>query len=234
MEKSILRSPKAGAGGRLSPRGIPYFDPAEKPNTALEVSASPPKPTLSPSQQTELERLEAVIKGGWKTFLEVGEALAQVRDKELYKGKYDSFEEYWRIELGYSRSYAYNLIGSAEVNEQLSSIEDFKDKPLNESQLRELISVPEGKRAEAWKNAVKLAGDKPLTARIVHKAALKFKPRKAAKSRTSKPASAKPVNIKPALKLIDEAAGLAQGNVRLLDRLKALRVMLQEWAGKTA
>ena len=233
MEKSILRSPKTDGDERLSPRGIPYYKPP-KPEKALEVSPPPLKPPLSPSQQTELERLEAVIKGGWKTFLEVGEALAQVRDEDLYKGKYDSFEEYWRIELGYSRSYAYNLIGSAEVNEQLSSIEDFKDKPLNESQLRELISVPEGKRAEAWKTAIKLARDQPLTARIVHKAALKFKPKKAGKPKTKKSASAKPVNIKPALKLIDEAAGLAQGNVRLLDRLKALRVMLQEWAGKTA
>jgi hypothetical protein len=205
-----------------------------KDQTALTVSA--PKPALSPAQQAELEGLEKVIKSGWKTFLEVGEALAQVRDKGLYKDKYDKFEDYWRIELGYSRTYAYNLIGSAEVNEQLSSIEDFDVKPLNESQLRELIPVPEAKRAEAWKSAVKLAGDAPLTARIVHKAALRFKPRntiKVGKAR-KKPGSGKQINLGPALKLIDEAEGLAEGNDRLLDRLKVLREVLQEVAAKKA
>lgn len=204
---------------------------------AVIVSTPSPKPALSPAEQTELERLEKVIKGGWKTFLEVGEALAQVRDKGLYKGKYDSFEDYWKLELGYSRSYAYKLIASAEVSKQLSPIGDFEVKPLNEAQLRELISVPEERRAEVWKSAVKLAGDKPLTAKIVHKAALKFKPRKSklagkAKAKTKKPAPIKPMDLGPAVKLLDEAAGLAAGNEELLITLKMLREWLQELAGK--
>jgi len=201
------------------------------------VEVCTPKPALSLSEQTELDELEKVIKGGWKTFLEVGVALAHVRDKGLYKGKYANFEDYWRIELGFSRSYAYNLIGSAEVNKQLSSIEDITVKPLNEAQLRELIPVPEEKRAEAWKSAIELAGDNVPTAKIVHKAALKFKPRRrgrAGKAKTKKAGSGKRIDVKPALILIDEAAGLVTGNAQLLDRLNNLREMLLGWAGKTA
>lgn len=203
--------------------------------TAVIVSAPQPKPALSPVQQTELDRLEKIIKGGWKTFLEVGEALALVRDKELYKGKYDSFEDYWRLELGYSRSYAYKLIDSAEVSKQLSPIGDNGSKPLNEAQLRELISVPEGKREEAWKSAVKLAGEKPLTAKIVHKAALKFKPKKTKKagiSKPHKPIPGWPIELKPVLKLLDEAAVLAKGNEELMNKLRALHQWLQELAAK--
>ncbi len=94
-----------------------------------------------------MERLEAVIKSGWKTFLEVGAALTQVRDQKLYRDKYGTFENYCLGELGFSRPYAYNLMGSAEVSKQLSSIEDIARKPLNEAQLRELIPVPEEKKS---------------------------------------------------------------------------------------
>src|SRR5271170_3450680 len=66
--------------------------------------------TLSSAQTEQLEKCEAIIKRGWSTFLEVGRALATIRDEGLFNGKYNTFEDYWRIELGYSRSYAYNLI----------------------------------------------------------------------------------------------------------------------------
>ena|ERR1035441_784643 len=82
----------------------------------------------------------------------------------------------------------------------LSSIEDIEIKPVNEAQLRELISVPVEKRPEAWKSAVKLAGDKPLTAKIVHKAALKFKSKKTKKAGKvkKKPGAGKQINPAPA------------------------------------
>jgi hypothetical protein len=45
---------------------------------------------LTREQSAELEKCEAVIKKGWGTFLEVGRALATIRNKELFKGKYDN------------------------------------------------------------------------------------------------------------------------------------------------
>ena len=180
--------------------------------------------TLTDKEQKELIRLETVIKSSWQTVLEVGSALTQVRDKKLFRDKYGSFEEYCQVELGYSRPYAYNLIGSAEVNEQMSSIEDIEVKPLNEAQCRELIGVPKEKRAEAWKKAVDAAGAKPLTAKIIHAAVAKFKPK-------SKKAKAKPatknesLKIKAALKLVDEIEKLAEGADK---QLKAKLVKLRE------
>jgi hypothetical protein len=122
--------------------------------------------TLTKEQAEELERCETVIKRGWGTFLEVGRALATIRDKGLFKGKYDTFDLYWKKELGVSRSYAYSLIESAAVNDQLSAIADIEVKPLNEAQLRELIPVKEDRRIDAWKKAVELAGLKIQTKAI--------------------------------------------------------------------
>ena len=161
--------------------------------------------------------------------------LATIRDKGLFKGKYDTFDLYWKRELGVSRSYAYSLIESAAVNDQLSAIADIEVKPLNEAQLRELIPVKEDRRVDAWKRAVELAGDKPITAKIVRKAALKFKPRRSGKKfRAAKKLAADGIDLGPALKLLATAEKLAEGNndKAILKELSALRRLLEELAEK--
>src|ERR1035438_8917314 len=110
------------------------------------LNSAPLKSLLTPAEQKERQELEAQIKQGWANFLEVGRAVATIRDKQLFRDKYESFEQYLLNELGYSLPYAYSLMGSAEVSDQLSAIAEIKVKPLNEAQFRELISVPRGKR----------------------------------------------------------------------------------------
>ena len=123
-------------------------------------------------------------------------------------------------------------MGSAKVYEQLSSIEDIRVKPLTESQLRELISVPEGKRVAAWQGAVKLAGDKSVTAKVVRQAAAVFKAKKTGKpARLAKHPLAPAPNLKPAFKLIAEIAKLAGKDRRMLAKVAALRKCLQGIGG---
>lgn len=197
------------------------------------LEATPIKATLTPREQQELATLETVIRSGWQTFLEVGDALAQVRDRKLYRDKYNSIEEYCQQEMGFSRPYAYNLMNSAEVSQQLSSIEDIGVKPVNEAQCRELISVPEDKRVAAWRGALKLAGGKPVTAKIVHQAAARFKPRKVgpvAKAATK--TTAPWPDLRPAFKLIDVIEKLGGDNKPLLAKVQALRICLRKIGGK--
>jgi len=193
-----------------------------------EVTGEVRKPKLTKEETEELEKCELVIRKGWATFLEVGEALARIRDQKLYLGKYDNFNEYWRKELGISRTYAYNLIGSAEVNHQLSSIEDFSVRPTTESQLRELIPVPEAKRLEAWKTALVLADGKPITAKIIRKAAVKFKPRIKGRTKVRKSIQAKSIYLEPVFKLLAGAEKAAEGNQAILIELSALRKGLEK------
>jgi hypothetical protein len=125
-----------------------------------------------------LEQSEKIIKSGWKTFLQVGQALAKIQKDKLYREKHATFELYCRDRLEISRPYAYNLIGSAEVLEDLSSIEDIPSKPVNEAQTRYLIGLPKEKRIAAWKKAVEKAGGRPVTAKLVREVAVKYKQKK--------------------------------------------------------
>ena len=205
-----------------------------KPSTPATIDAGtgevlPSK--LSKDEVEELERCETVIRKGWGTFLDVGRALATIRDKGLFKVKYDTFDLYWKKELGVSRSYAYSLIESAAVNDQMSAIADIGVKPLNEAQLRELIPVKEDRRIDAWKRAVELAGDKPITAKIVRKAALKFKPRRSGKAKVKKVAGK--IDVELGLKLLAKVEKAAEQNKdqAILKELAGLREWLEELAG---
>jgi len=227
MTKNISRGSKPG--GTASANGPAKSDakwtaPAliDNPLEAVAVES-----TLTDKEQKDLVKLEKVIRAGWQTFVEVGTALAEVRDRRLYRDKYgDSFENYCREELGFSRPYAYNLIGSAEVNRQMSSIEDIEIKPINEAQCRELIPVPAEKRPEAWKKVITLAGDKPLTAKLVHQAVAEFKP-KNKKTKTKPTAITKPKGIAAALKLLDEIEELAEdADKKLKTKLTKLRAVI--------
>jgi hypothetical protein len=213
--------PAKAAQGKAENKPWTPPDALEKPLTAL-----PPQSLLTKEEAAELVKLEEVIRSGWTTFLEVGKALIRVRDGKLYKDEYASFEIYCQTKLGFSRPYAYNLIGSAEVSSQLSSIGDKEIKPVNEAQCRELISVPKEKRKEAWKKAVVEADGKPLTAKIIHEAVASFKPHK--KNKQSKPK--KVMNLKPALKLLDDIEGLADKKEpkKLLAKVNELRDWLEK------
>ena len=228
MTKNITHGSKAG--GTASANG-PAKSEAKWTTPALitnPLDATPVKATLTAKEEQELATLEKVIKAGWKTFLEVGTALAKVRDKGLFRDKFGSFEEYCQAELGFSRPYAYNLIGSATVSNQLSSIADIKIQPVNEAQCRELISVPKDKRVEAWKNAVKEAGEKPLTAKVIHQAVAKFKPKPAKKAKVVK--KTQRLNVKPGLKLIEAMEKLADSDNTdaLMKKLAELRKWLEK------
>ncbi len=87
-----------------------------------------------------LAELEKTIARGKKTFVEVGLALAEIRDLRLYRREYSGFEEYCRKKWGWTKQHAYRLIEAAPVaksNLQVTSL----------NQARELAKVEPGQRA---------------------------------------------------------------------------------------
>jgi hypothetical protein len=68
---------------------------------------------LSIDESRDLLALEAVVCKGQKAFLEVGEALAEIRDRRLYRVKFSSFDEYLDRQWGMSRSKACRLISAS-------------------------------------------------------------------------------------------------------------------------
>jgi hypothetical protein len=116
--------------------------------------------TLDESKR--LIELEKVIEAGQQTFIEVGIALAEIRDSRLYKCDFKTFEDYCVHKWGWTKQHCYRLIECAPIaksNPQVTSI----------NQARELAKVPKEKRETVIKTAVaksKTAGRK-LTAKDI-------------------------------------------------------------------
>lgn len=49
--------------------------------------------TLNPAALVALASCEQRIERGLKTFIDVGQALAEIRDSRLYKGTHETFED---------------------------------------------------------------------------------------------------------------------------------------------
>jgi hypothetical protein len=52
---------------------------------------------LTDEERANLFACEIVIESGWQTFVQVGLALAQIRDGRLYKEEYHTFQAYCRL-----------------------------------------------------------------------------------------------------------------------------------------
>jgi len=124
---------------------------------------------LSTDEALELERCETIIERGLKTFLEVGTALAQVRDLRLYRGEYDTFEAYCDERWGLKRQRAYELMDAANVVRQMSEISDIP-APERESHAAALAQLKDpAQQRQAWEVARQRAHDlgKRITAGLV-------------------------------------------------------------------
>jgi hypothetical protein len=62
-----------------------------------------------------LAELEVVIESGKQTYVEVGNALREIRDRKLYKETHQTFEAYCQERWGFTRSTAYRNIRAADV-----------------------------------------------------------------------------------------------------------------------
>lgn len=95
---------------------------------------------LLPVESDALQNAEKTIERGLSTFIDVGQALAEIRDQRLYRADYGTFEDYCSARWNMSRSRAYEMIDAAEVADQVSAIAD-KAPELNAGQARALKPV---------------------------------------------------------------------------------------------
>lgn len=118
---------------------------------------------LAPHESGDLARLESVVSEGLRTFVEVGAALAEIRDRRLYRAEYVTFEDYCQERWGMSRAHAYRTIAASEVVGVLSPR---GDKPTSEKQVRPLTKLPPEDQPKAWEKAVEQANGKPTAAQV--------------------------------------------------------------------
>jgi hypothetical protein len=130
--------------------GLSGYAPCVPANKNRSVQIYQTLPPLTTREQRELGRAERTIARGLKSFLEVGMALKEIRDKRLYRQQYDTFEEYCARRRELSRPRAYELCAASEVIVDLSAIADIRLLPENEAQARPLTRL---KDPAQWRRA---------------------------------------------------------------------------------
>jgi hypothetical protein len=67
------------------------------------MSSTNPEDNLTPAESETLDRLEAIAHDGLGAYVQVGDALTEIRDRQLYRDAYPSFEAYvrdrWGVEI---------------------------------------------------------------------------------------------------------------------------------------
>lgn len=154
---------------------------------------------LSADERNDLARLEGDIQTGVEQFIRVGEALAEIRDRRLYRESHGAFPEYlaarWPQFNG--RRQADRLIAAAEVERDLRPI---GLTVTNESQARPLAALTSDERRQAMQAATEAAGGTQPTAAQVQAAAQQVRPPAPRPSKPAPPAPAappKPVELIP-------------------------------------
>lgn len=122
---------------------------------------------LTTSEESQLAELEAVIERGLQTFVEVGNALMEIRDGRLYRAEYGTFEDYCQDRWGIERRHAYRLIDAAQVVNNVSH--GTQILPTSERQARPLTSLTDEQQQVAWWEVVNTAPNGKVTSSHVQR-----------------------------------------------------------------
>jgi hypothetical protein len=125
---------------------------------------------LTTTERKTLTKCEKTIEKGLGTFVEVGQALYDIREEKLYRDAHATFEAYCTARWELSRSRAYQLIDAAEVRQGLSTIVDIL--PANEAQTRPLTTIDCEQVGDVWQEVIEKApkdeaGEPVITAKHV-------------------------------------------------------------------
>lgn len=131
---------------------------------------------ITPEESVRLCELERIIQRGKDTFVEVGTALAEIRDAKLYKPK-QTFEEYCKDRWDFSYRRAVQMIEAAATVKNMNNCSP--SAPKTESQARPLAKLPAEQQPSAWERAQEIAAEesKPVAARHVEAAVLEVMPK---------------------------------------------------------
>jgi hypothetical protein len=120
---------------------------------------------LTTEELASLRANERIIEKGLETFLDVGKALATIRDGGLYRATYKSFGEYVDAKWGFTRQRAHQIISASDFHIKLASRNSKMAKITSERATRALMTVPNDRLADVL-DAV-LAEGEPTADRIV-------------------------------------------------------------------
>jgi hypothetical protein len=163
------------------------LDPASATITVTAVEV----PELTEQEISDRLHLERRVE---RAFFEAGKALAELRDRRLYRSTHKTFEEYCRSRFAYTHRHVNYLIAASNVVDNIimgtngsqneipdemgtnGSQNEISDEmgtngsqilPTTERQVRPLTKLEPSQQQEVWRQAVEQAGGKVPPARIV-------------------------------------------------------------------
>jgi hypothetical protein len=119
---------------------------------------------LTAQEKQQLARLEKVIDAKLGDFFDVGNAIMEIKTKELYRETHKNFNIYCQERFGFGRSYANKLVGSAE---RIKLLPENVARPANEFQVRPFLKLEPEEFRDKWPEIVKTAGEGKVTSKIV-------------------------------------------------------------------
>jgi hypothetical protein len=151
---------------------LDLFSPAP-PTPAVQVEVVTEELTVEEERDRLL--LERQVE---RAFYEAGKALAQLRERRLYRSTHKTFEQYCQDRFGFGRHAANRLITGASVVANLVSIGHQNPSgetrtigshilPTTERQVRPLTQLEPEQQRSVWEQAVTEAGGKVPSGRIV-------------------------------------------------------------------
>tara|TARA_R110002073_G_scaffold177188_9_gene335141 strand:+ start:4058 stop:4912 length:855 start_codon:yes stop_codon:yes gene_type:complete len=120
---------------------------------------------ITQGEAERLKKLERIVDKGKRTFIEVGNALKELRDGKLYRQTHRTFESYCEERFGFKRQQAYRFIEASEVVENVSHGGQIS----SERAAREVAKAPPEKQQEVVTKAIETAEKtgKPVTAKLM-------------------------------------------------------------------
>ena len=143
-------------------------DRTESETVSVEIFQQGGFEELTEQEGSDLLRLERQVE---KAFYLAGKALAEIRERRLYRSTHKTFEQYCRDRFGYTRAAAsYKIAAAAVVDNLLTNglqNSGIALMPASERQLRPLVGLSPSLQSEIWQEAVKTAGGKIPSGRLV-------------------------------------------------------------------
>jgi ribosomal protein L21E len=136
-------------------------------NVGVQVLSCHVKVTekLTEQEGEDRHRLELKIE---KSFYEAGKALAELRNRRLYKSTHKNFEDYCRDRFQFSRDKADMMIKSVEIIDNLKKDDNCRlFLPTAESQVRDMVNLTSIEQCQVYAAAIKECGGKVPSRRVI-------------------------------------------------------------------
>lgn len=146
----------------------------DKPTVFQTALSSSVDTSFSDSERLQLECLEGIIEKGLKTFVEVGEALLEIKKEKLYRVGYATFDEYCQKRWGIGIRQSQRLIRASKVVHNLQKDDQLVVLPTSEYQIRTLAELEPEQQRQVWQEVTQ--NNENVTGKLVEEAVKSLNP----------------------------------------------------------